>query len=93
MLYGHVEERRERIHHMELLRDQQDHTLANWASVQGIRETGPGVVLSGPDEHYPGERLPMPGQDGLSTGYFQTIIPLPFFPDKSALIRREGEVS
>ena len=27
----------------------------------------------------------MTGQAGLTTGYFQTIIPLPFFPDKSAL--------
>ena len=85
MLYGHVEERRERIHHMELLRQQQDRTLADWARVQGITDTGVGVVLTGPEEHYPGERLPMTGQAGLTTGYFQTIIPLPFFPDKSAL--------
>ena len=90
MLYGHVEQRRERIHHMELLRAQQDRTLENWAQVQGITDTGPGVVLSGPDQHYPQERLPMPGQNGLSTGYFQTIIPLPFFPDKSALEHLPG---
>jgi aminodeoxyfutalosine synthase len=29
--------------------------------------------------------MPMPGQEGLSTGYFQTIIPLPFFPNESEL--------
>ncbi len=90
MLYGHVEKRRERIHHMELLRTQQDRTLADWRAAQGIRSEGGEVVLTGPDELYPGERLPMTGQDGLSTGYFQTIIPLPFFPDKSALEHLPG---
>ena len=37
------------------------------------------------DLSYPKHRLPMPGQSGLSTGYFQTIIPLPFFPNESEL--------
>lgn len=85
MLYGHVDQRPERITHMEILRDQQDHTLRDWSEAQGIATAGEPVVLSGPDERYSGHRLPMPGHDGLSTGYFQTIIPLPFFPDKSAL--------
>lgn len=96
MLYGHVEGRRERLIHMDLLRRQQDHTLADWADVQGIAtrpggdDDRDGVLLTGPDDSYPGERLPMPGQAGLSTGYFQTIIPLPFFPDESGLENLPG---
>ena len=86
MLYGHIEERSERLHHMELLRTQQDHTLAAWAKAQGIPVAADGaVVLTGPAELYPHERLPMPGSRGLTTGYFQTIIPLPFFPNASEL--------
>ncbi len=86
MLYGHVEGRPERLVHMDLLRRQQDRTLADWAQAQGIeRGTDGEVVLGGPAESYPRHRLPMPGQDGLGTGYFQTIIPLPFFPDASGL--------
>ncbi|MBL9140312.1 MAG: radical SAM protein [Phycisphaerae bacterium] len=100
MLYGHIEERHERLHHMELLRQQQDRTLAEWAKAQRIRsaETGeraasaghPAIVLSGPSELYPRERLPMPGAEGLATGYFQTIIPLPFFPNASELEHLPG---
>lgn len=91
MLYGHVEGRRERLVHVDLLRRQQDRTLASWAEAQGI-DRGPDgeVVLGGPAESYPGHRLPMPGQDGLETGYFQTIIPLPFFPDASGLEHLPG---
>jgi len=50
MLYGHVEQREERIGHMLQLRAAQDEAMANPAS-----------------------------------GRFQTIIPLPFFPDESEL--------
>ena len=85
MLYGHIEQRPERIHHMELLRGQQDRTLKQWAAAQGIESVDDGIVLTGPDGDYPGKRMPMPGQEGLSTGYFQTIIPLPFFPNESEL--------
>ena len=50
MLYGHVESRADRIHHLVTLREEQDHAI----------------------EHgFPGR--------------FQTVIPLPFFPDGSAL--------
>ena len=92
MLYGHVEGRRERIVHMDLLRKQQDRTLANWAEHQniGTRPDKNGVLLSGPVDAYPEQRLPMPGQRGLDTGYFQTIIPLPFFPDESGLEQLPG---
>ncbi|MCH2160457.1 MAG: CofH family radical SAM protein [Phycisphaerales bacterium] len=91
MLYGHVETRNERLHHMELLRTQQDLALADWSEAQGIeRDAEGGIVLTGPSEAYPRKRLPMPGQDGLAGGYFQTIIPLPFFPDDSELAHLPG---
>ena len=92
MLYGHVEQRADRIRHMELLREQQDRTLAAWAAAAGIvpqahpgHDGAPGaaIVLTGPDDAFPADRLPAPG--ACATGYFQTIIPLPFFPDDSAL--------
>jgi aminodeoxyfutalosine synthase len=73
---------------MRLLREQQDRTLADWARAQGIPTGADGaVVLTGPAERYPQHRLPMPGQTGLTTGYFQTIIPLPFYPNESELER------
>jgi aminodeoxyfutalosine synthase len=97
ILYGHVEGRAERLRHMALLREQQDVALAEWAAGQGIgaaprpRHDGtiaPAIVLTGPDEQYPRARRPRP-HDG-ATGYFQTIIPLPFFPDGSALAHLPG---
>lgn len=54
MLYGHIEQRRERLWHMEMLRQSQDIAL---------------------------ERIHTEGAGGR----FQTIIPLPFFPDESEL--------
>lgn len=55
MLYGHVESLEDRIHHLCMLRDEQDHALQN-----NFR------------------------------GRFQTIIPLPFFPDGSELEHLPG---
>ncbi len=92
MLYGHVEHRHERIRHMMLLREQQDRTLLAWAAGQEIETQtattsdgteAPAVVLTGPGAMYPADRLPTP--EASPTGYFQTIIPLPFFPDESEL--------
>jgi aminodeoxyfutalosine synthase len=97
MLYGHIEQRHDRIHHMELLREQQDRTLAAWARNQGIAlqavvdhtdQPHEAVVLTGPDARYPKDRLPTPATS--ATGYFQTIIPLPFFPNESALEHLPG---
>jgi len=97
ILYGHIEQRTERIHHLMLLREQQDRTLREWAREQGIAlqshattggEEMDAVVLSGPNEAYPSVRLPMP--DRCRTGYFQTLIPLPFFPDESELEHLPG---
>ena len=97
MLYGHVETVADRVRHFMRLREQQDDTLRAWADGQGIglrthprHDGAPGeaVILTGPDEAYPGDRLPKPGAS--ATGYFQTIIPLPFFPDDSALEHLPG---
>lgn len=55
MLYGHVESLEDRIHHLVMLREEQDHAIAN---------------------NFPGR--------------FQTIIPLPFFPDGSELEHLPG---
>ncbi|MGQ0626867.1 MAG: CofH family radical SAM protein [Phycisphaerales bacterium] len=62
ILYGHIEDRRERLVHMDLLRLAQDEALARRASAT----------------------------DPASAGAFQTIIPLPFFPDGSDLERLPG---
>jgi aminodeoxyfutalosine synthase len=60
MLYGHVEQREERINHMLVLREAQDAALARAETrIDDGRQS--------------------------STGCFQTIIPLPFFPDESEL--------
>jgi aminodeoxyfutalosine synthase len=95
MLYGHIESRADRIEHLVRLRAEQDRTLRDWALERGMAlQRSPGddqstaVVLSGPDELYPAGRLPSPG--GCVNGYFQTIIPLPFVPDDSALQHLPG---
>ncbi len=89
MLYGHVESVAERVRHMDILRRSQDDALRAWAARQRIDVADDGaVVLSGPPESYPNDRLPAPEPGG--PGYFQTIIPLPFIPDDSALSRLPG---
>ena len=84
ILYGHIEQRADRINHMVMLREQQDHTLREWSQRAGLaNQPNEAVVLYGPPEMYPTSRLPQP--DSSETGYFQTIIPLPFFPNDSEL--------
>jgi aminodeoxyfutalosine synthase len=61
ILYGHVEDRRERLVHMDMLRRAQDEALERI----GDRRASP-------------------------AGCFQAIIPLPFFPDGSALEHLPG---
>jgi aminodeoxyfutalosine synthase len=87
MLYGHIEGRAERVRHMSILRSQQDDTLREWARSQG-HGSDDAVVLTGPDEQYPGERIPT--MDSCNTGWYQACIPLPFIPDDSALERLHG---
>jgi aminodeoxyfutalosine synthase len=89
MLYGHIETRSDRISHMITLREQQDRALHDWALRNDIAlQDNDAVVLFGPDERCSGVRLPSPGNS--AAGYFQTIIPLPFIPDDSALEHLPG---
>ncbi len=103
ILYGHIDQRRERLVHMDMLRRAQDEALVRLGygetERRRDRETkcgdgAPVVTLTGP-----GAQLPTP-TPGLSVspslpaseagGYFQTIIPLPFFPDGSELEHLPG---
>ncbi|GAB5497029.1 MAG: aminofutalosine synthase MqnE [Phycisphaerales bacterium] len=92
MLYGHIEERPERIVHMDMLRRAQDQALArlgytgdsNWNAYSNEYDaiddnSVDAITLTGE-----GAKLPHPGMN-KDAGYFQTIIPLPFFPDGSEL--------
>jgi len=74
ILYGHIEQRADRLVHMDMLRVAQDEALTRMGYApdeQGaVTLTAPGAALPEPnDEH----------------GFFQTIIPLPFIPDGSEL--------
>jgi len=89
MLYGHIETIEDRLHHFHLLRTAQDKALATWASENHIPITQNGeIILTGEDNLYPQNRLPIPGK--IPNGFFQTIIPLPFIPDDSALQHLPG---
>ncbi len=91
MLYGHVDKRDERLRHMEILRRSQDQALARIGYegdpsayiAEGIPEaqqiTAPVVTLNRDDA-----QLPTPAMSERG-GYYQTITPLPFFPDGSDL--------
>ncbi|MFM9958527.1 MAG: radical SAM protein [Phycisphaerales bacterium] len=95
MLYGHVENRRERLVHMDMLRRVQDESLARLGyegieaprhrGIENEEEASPVLTLT-----RPGVALPTPSATGHSGGYFQTIIPLPFFPDESELEHLPG---
>lgn len=76
ILYGHIEDRAERLHHMDMLRRAQDEALARL----GYCEPGDGAITLTRD----GVQQPTPAMNDRG-GYFQTIIPLPFFPDGSEL--------
>jgi aminodeoxyfutalosine synthase len=91
MLYGHVDKQDERLRHMEILRRSQDqalHRLGYEGDADGYIATGiveseqisaPVISLAGD-----GAVLPTPDMSGMG-GYYQTITPLPFFPDGSDL--------
>ena len=101
ILYGHIDQRRERLIHMEILRRAQDKALAR-LGYEGVAShdeaTGNGLIAL--DEidapaitlTRDGVDLPKPPEkDSRSAGgYFQTIIPLPFFPDGSELEHLPG---
>lgn len=81
MLYGHIETRDDRLMHMDMLRRAQDQSLARL----GYAADGEGAVTLSRE----GTPLPTPAMNARG-GYFQTIIPLPFIPDGSALDRLPG---
>ncbi|MCA9278764.1 MAG: CofH family radical SAM protein [Phycisphaeraceae bacterium] len=81
ILYGHIEEKRERLVHMDMLRTAQDEALVRLGYMP---DTHGAVTLMRDDVSQPTPALNAKG------GYFQTIIPLPFFPDGSKLEHLPG---
>ncbi len=130
ILYGHIEDRHDRLVHMDMLRRAQDRALARMgyegvraegvevSRCQGVKGTENGTADNSGHLGYSGDEgsdvpvitLTRPGTplpehvafgssssprhlDTLtpsSGGYFQTIIPLPFFPDGSELEHLPG---
>jgi aminodeoxyfutalosine synthase len=96
MLYGHIEQRADRITHMDMLRRAQDVALAR-LGYDGNQEKGrrsdeetkceaPEITLTKPGTALPTPSLRLSASPSLQAGgYFQTIIPLPFFPNDSEL--------
>ncbi len=82
ILYGHIEQRRERLVHMDMLRKAQDEALQEVTKRRSDRVTKlePGAIASSIG-HCVTSSL---------RGSFQTIIPLPFFPDGSELEHLPG---
>ncbi|MHC4977262.1 MAG: radical SAM protein, partial [Planctomycetota bacterium] len=76
ILYGHIEDRRERLVHMDMLRTAQDEALTRL----GYQPDESGAITL----TRRGVRQPTPEMNEQG-GYFQTIIPLPFIPDGSEL--------
>jgi len=92
ILYGHIEQRRERLVHMDMLRRAQDAALhrlgfegdPNWQMTSGVYPATDGITAPAITLSREGATLPTPDL-AHKGGYFQTIIPLPFFPDGSEL--------
>lgn len=81
ILYGHLEGRGERLFHMEMLRTAQDEALRRLGYEPDARGA---VTLTREGVNLPTASMSAKG------GYFQTIIPLPFFPDASELEHLPG---
>lgn len=81
ILYGHIESVQDRLVHMDMLRTAQDEALERLGY---SRDGDDAVTLNRSDA-----KLPTPDLNDRG-GYFQTIIPLPFFPDGSALEHLPG---
>ncbi|MEZ6235707.1 MAG: radical SAM protein [Phycisphaerales bacterium] len=115
ILYGHIEQRRERLVHMDMLRRAQDRALgrmgygATERRTHGVSALGatkgeqsddaPAITLTRPGtplpEHVAFGAAPTSSSLRRSvapslSGYFQTIIPLPFFPDGCELEHLPG---
>lgn len=76
ILYGHIEDKRDRLIHMDMLRRAQDAALTRLGYEPGADDA---ITLTRESA-----RLPTPDMNERG-GYFQTIIPLPFIPDGSDL--------
>ncbi|RMH14465.1 MAG: radical SAM protein [Planctomycetota bacterium] len=87
MLYGHVDHRAERVRHMHILRRMQDQALAR-LGYDGS-DTPPDDICEAPTITLTREAVDLPTPT-LGQGYYQTIIPLPFVPDGSALEHLPG---
>lgn len=81
ILYGHIESVDDRLVHMAMLREAQDAALERL----GYERDADGAITLTRS----GAQLPTPDMNDRG-GYFQTIIPLPFFPDGSALEHLPG---
>ncbi len=81
ILYGHIDNRRERLIHMDMLRGAQDQALSRLGYAADVAGA---ITLTGA-----GAELPTPAMSDRG-GYFQTIIPLPFIPDGSELEHLPG---
>lgn len=124
ILYGHIEDREDRLVHMDMLRRAQDRALARMgykgdevSRYQGAKGSENGTAASSGHLGYTGDEgsdvpvitltrpgMPLPEHiafgsapsakcpvpSASSRGYFQTIIPLPFFPDGSDLEHLPG---
>ncbi len=84
ILYGHIEQRRERLVHMDMLRKAQDETM------QGIEGSGDQGIKEARDQRIEDRTRSHDPMIPRSRGSFQTIIPLPFFPDGSELEHLPG---
>ncbi len=88
MLYGHIETRDDRLVHLDMLRKAQDTSLTRLGYQPN--EIGE-VTLTAPGTPLPLEMAAKRAAKGLpAAGYFQTLIPLPFFPDGSELEKLAG---
>jgi aminodeoxyfutalosine synthase len=90
ILYGHIESRRDRLIHMDMLRRAQDEALARLGYESPTAgDATPPITLT-----RPGTPLPATTAHGTVSGppagFFQTIIPLPFVPDDSELQHLPG---
>jgi aminodeoxyfutalosine synthase len=85
ILYGHIEHRHERLVHMDMLRRAQDEAIG-----RGRRRDSETARQGAANAILPPVSLSRCLADSPSFGSFQAIIPLPFFPDGSALEHLPG---
>jgi aminodeoxyfutalosine synthase len=85
ILYGHVEDRRERLVHMDMLRRAQDEAVGRMRGVGAPPLRGVGGAETPTLDTSTPRHL-----DTSGLGAFQTIIPLPFIPDGSDLEHLPG---